>query len=146
MQLLRRFPCVGGRSSCGCSRWQTSSWSGWSWKLAWALVLPRGNTRCWDCGASVPLRAWAISSLPYTTWIYLVVPSCCRKAWRSCSGSLNRCIVWLQAQTMVSVGQCRTPDLEAAPGDTSSLQWETTVLQPWTEVQRTRNFKFPERT
>lgn len=118
-RLSRRCPCVGGRSSCVCSRWLISSWSGWSWRPVWVWAPWRGSTRCWGCGASPPLRAWMMSSRPCTTWIYPAVPSCCRKAWRRCSGSPH----WRKVsqpeevkQTIVSVGQCRT----LKPGDTLS--------------------------
>lgn len=121
--LSRRCPCVGGRSSCVCSRWLISSWSAWSWRPAWVWAPWRGSTRCCGCGASAPLRAWMMSSRPCITWIYPAVPSCCRKAWRSCGGGLNRSKVSQPAeitQTVISARQRRTP--EAAPGGTRTMR------------------------
>lgn len=84
----RRCPCVGGRSSCVCSQWLISNWSEWSWRLVWVWAPWKGSTRCWGCGANVPVQNWVMSFRPCITWIYLDVLSCCRKTWRSCSGDL----------------------------------------------------------
>lgn len=79
-----RCPCAGGRSSCACSRCPNSRWIGWSWRRA--LTPPRGSTRCWGYGARAPPPAWTTSSAPCTAWTCWAALSCCRRAWRRCTG------------------------------------------------------------
>lgn len=124
MPSSRRCPCVGGKSSCVCSRWRISRWSGWSWRLVWVWAPWRSSTRCWGCGVSAPLAAWMMSSRPCTTWIYLAVPSYCRNTWTSCSGNLNWSHVSQSAEvtkTMVLMGHCRTREA-SAPGNTRTIR------------------------